>query len=77
MKLKVDLHSRVPIYIQIVERVKHGLAIGELAPGEHHPDIVLDHECDPAFPQMLEQRTEARCYGRYIACRRRLPDLGI
>jgi len=39
MKLKVDLHSRVPIYIQIVERVKHSLAIGELAPGEQLPTV--------------------------------------
>ena len=39
MKLKVDLHSRVPIYIQIVERVKHSLAIGELASGEQLPTV--------------------------------------
>ena len=30
MKLKVDKHSRVPIYAQIVERVKHLVATSEL-----------------------------------------------
>jgi GntR family transcriptional regulator len=39
MKLKVDLHSRVPIYVQIVERIKHSIAMGELAPGEQLPTV--------------------------------------
>ena len=34
MKLKVDKHSRVPTYAQIVERVKHLVATGELRPGD-------------------------------------------
>jgi GntR family transcriptional regulator len=39
MNLKVDMHSRVPIYIQIVERVKHSIATGELAPGDQLPTV--------------------------------------
>ena len=57
MKLKVDLHSRVPIYIQIVERVKHNLAIGELAPGEQLPTVrQLAHDLRVNF------NTVARAY---------------
>src|SRR3989337_4416733 len=39
MNLKVDLHSGVPIYIQIVERVKHMIATGELKPGDQLPTV--------------------------------------
>ena len=39
MKLKVDLHSRVPIYIQIVERIKHMIATRQLSPGEQLPTV--------------------------------------
>src|SRR3989337_4259551 len=39
MNLKVDLHSGVPIYIQIVERVKHMIASGELKPGDQLPTV--------------------------------------
>ena len=39
MKLKVDLHSRVPIYLQIVERIKHMIATGQLSPGEQLPTV--------------------------------------
>jgi GntR family transcriptional regulator len=57
MKLKVDLHSRVPIYIQIVEWVKHSLAIGELAPGEQLPTVrQLAHDLRVNF------NTVARAY---------------
>jgi GntR family transcriptional regulator len=37
MDLKVDTHSKVPIYIQIVERVKHMIATGEMKPGDQLP----------------------------------------
>ena len=39
MNLKVDMHSRVPIYLQIVERVKHMVAMGELQPGDQLPTV--------------------------------------
>jgi GntR family transcriptional regulator len=39
MKLEVDLHSHVPIYIQVVERIKHMIATGQLAPGEQLPTV--------------------------------------
>jgi GntR family transcriptional regulator len=39
MNLKVDMHSGVPIYVQIVERVKHMIATGELKPGDQLPTV--------------------------------------
>jgi len=39
MNLKIDKHSRVPTYAQIVERVKHTIAIGELRPGDQLPTV--------------------------------------
>ncbi len=57
MKHKVDLHSRVPIYVQIVERIKHSIAMGELAPGEQLPTVrKLAHDLRVNF------NTVARAY---------------
>lgn len=39
MNLKVDLHSGVPIYVQVVDRVKHMVATGELKPGDQLPTV--------------------------------------
>lgn len=39
MDLRVDVHSGVPIYIQLVERVKHMIATGELKPGDQLPTV--------------------------------------
>src|SRR3972149_10536700 len=39
MNLKIDMHSGVPIYTQIVERVKHMIATGELKPGDQLPTV--------------------------------------
>jgi GntR family transcriptional regulator len=39
MNLKVDMHSGVPIYIQIIERIKHSIATGELQPGNQLPTV--------------------------------------
>ena len=39
MDLKVDVHSGVPIYVQLVERVKHMIATGELKPGDQLPTV--------------------------------------
>ncbi len=37
--LDVDPKSGVPIYVQLVEGVRHALAVGILRPGEHLPTV--------------------------------------
>lgn len=37
--MTVDANSRVPIYLQLVERIKHLIATGALAPGEQLPTV--------------------------------------
>jgi GntR family transcriptional regulator len=37
--LDVDLRSGVPIYVQLVEGVKHALEVGTLGPGERLPTV--------------------------------------
>ena len=37
--LDVDPQSGVPIYVQLVERVRHALAVGTLRPGERLPTV--------------------------------------
>jgi GntR family transcriptional regulator len=39
MFLELDFRSHVPIYIQIVERVKHLVATGTLKPGDQLPTV--------------------------------------
>ncbi len=39
MHLRLDLHSRVPIYVQIVEQVKAMVAAGPLEPGSQLPTV--------------------------------------
>jgi GntR family transcriptional regulator len=39
MQIKLDFRSKVPIYVQIIDRVKHGIASGELHPGDQLPPI--------------------------------------
>lgn len=39
MKLEIDLHDRTPIYLQIVERIKHMVAVGALSPGDQLPTV--------------------------------------
>ena len=39
MELTVDLRSKVPIYIQIVEQVKQLVATGALQPGDQLPTV--------------------------------------
>jgi len=57
MKLKVDLHRHVPIYIQVVERIKHMIATGQLSPGERLPTVrQLAHDLKVNF------NTVARAY---------------
>lgn len=39
MKLEVDFRSHVPIYLQIVERIKSLVATGSLQPGDQLPTV--------------------------------------
>lgn len=39
MHIKIDVQSGAPIYIQVVERVKHMIAAGELRPGDQLPTV--------------------------------------
>lgn len=57
MDLRVDKHSRVPTYAQIVERIEHKVATGELRSGEQLPTVRrLAKELDVNF------NTVARAY---------------
>jgi len=37
MQIKINLQSKVPIYVQIIDQIKHMLAVGELEPGDQLP----------------------------------------
>jgi len=39
VRLQVDLRSKVPAYLQIVEEVQRRVAAGELAPGDQLPTV--------------------------------------
>jgi GntR family transcriptional regulator len=39
MKIKLDFRSKIPIYVQIIDQVKHGIVGGELQPGSQLPPI--------------------------------------
>jgi GntR family transcriptional regulator len=39
MNIKIDVQSGVPIYVQLVERIKHMIATGELRPGDQLPTV--------------------------------------
>jgi GntR family transcriptional regulator len=39
VQLTLDFRSKIPIYIQIVEQVKHQVAAGGLPPGEQLPTV--------------------------------------
>ena len=39
MKIRIDLHDGVPIYLQIVNQIKYLVAAGRLAAGEEIPPI--------------------------------------
>ncbi|HKJ27699.1 MAG TPA: GntR family transcriptional regulator [Anaerolineales bacterium] len=39
MKIQVDLTDHVPIYIQLMNQVKHMIATGELQPGDQLPTV--------------------------------------
>jgi GntR family transcriptional regulator len=39
MKLEIDFRSGIPIYLQVVERIKERLASGQLKPGDQLPTV--------------------------------------
>ena len=39
MKIQVDLTDHVPIYIQLMNQIKHMIATGELKPGDQLPTV--------------------------------------
>ena len=39
MKFDVDLTTHVPIYLQLMEQVKHAISSGELEPGDQLPTV--------------------------------------
>lgn len=39
MQIEVDLTSKVPIYVQIINQVKHMIATGVLRPGDQLPTV--------------------------------------
>jgi GntR family transcriptional regulator len=39
MNLELDLRSGIPIYLQVVERIKERLASGKLKPGDQLPTV--------------------------------------
>lgn len=50
MSIRISAESRIPIYTQIVDRVRHLVATGKLKPGEQLPTIrqlAVDLRVDP------------------------------
>jgi len=48
--VRIDTASRIPIYIQIVDRIRHLVAMGALKPGEQLPtmrQLAVDLRVDP------------------------------
>ena len=39
MNLEIDFRSGIPIYLQVVERIKERLAAGQLKPGDQLPTV--------------------------------------
>lgn len=39
MDFKIDLTTHTPIYLQVMNRVKHAIATGELEPGDQLPTV--------------------------------------
>ncbi len=37
--LHVDTHSGIPLYVQLIEQIKHALAVGTLSPGDPLPTV--------------------------------------
>jgi len=39
MKFDIDFTTHVPIYMQLIEQVRHAIAAGEMAPGDQLPTV--------------------------------------
>jgi GntR family transcriptional regulator len=39
MQIKIDLRSKIPIYVQIIDQVKHLIAVGELRSDDQLPTV--------------------------------------
>ncbi len=39
MQIEIDLLSKIPIYVQIIDQVKHMIATGSLKPGDQLPTV--------------------------------------
>ena len=39
MQIKLDFRSKIPIYVQIIDQIKHLIAAGELSPDDQLPTI--------------------------------------
>ena len=39
MKINLDFRSKIPIYIQIIDQIKHLIAVSELRPGDQLPTV--------------------------------------
>ncbi len=39
MQIKIDLISKIPIYVQIIDQIKHMIATGTLKPGDQLPTV--------------------------------------
>lgn len=83
MRFKIDPSSNVPIYLQIVQQVKMGIALGKLAPGEQLPSVrelavravINPNTVHKAYRQLI---TEGLLHGRkglgvFVADRRPTP----
>ncbi len=39
MQIKIDLRSKIPIYVQVMDEIKHMIATGTLKPGDQLPTV--------------------------------------
>ena len=39
MQIAIDLLSKIPIYVQIIDQIKHMIATGDLRPGDQLPTV--------------------------------------
>jgi len=39
MQIEIDLLSKIPIYVQIIDQIKHMIASGNLEPGDQLPTV--------------------------------------
>lgn len=81
MALQIDPDSQVPIYLQIVQAIKHQVATGTLKPGEHLPtvrELAADLRINPntvarAYDQLDKDKVITTQQGRGTYVRER-PD---